>query len=146
VALLGKFPRTDSWQRNCLSRPSPPHYPRLRTMLPPPFRTTLWDAPSPPHCSGTCFPPRLALGRAFPLASLWDVPSPSPRTGTHLCSGTHPLFSFFFVLRLLSDPPLTHRREGVGFFHDAAPFRSQTHGVTLYLVRFFMFFLFFFVR
>ena len=138
-----------------------------------PSRTTLWDAPSPPHCSGTCLPPCLALGCAFPLASLWDVPSPSPRSGTCLpprltlgrafplaslwdvpssspCSGTclPPCLAlgrtfalvrtllFFLSFLFFADsltvhrgPPLAHRRKGVGFFHDAAPFRSRRDAV-----------------
>jgi hypothetical protein len=85
----------------------------------------LWDAPLPrsgmwlpPHCSGTHLVMRL-------------------HSGTH-----RPVFFLFRSLLTLTvhrGPPLAHRREGAGFFHDAAPFRSRTRGTTLHLVRFLSF-------
>ena len=84
VALLGKFSCTDSQSLTKLlklSLTSPlPFF--CDTMPPPPFCTTLWNVPSPPHCSGTCLPPCLALGRAFALGctTLFFFLSRSPLT------------------------------------------------------------------
>ena len=66
---------------------------------------------------------------------LWDVPSPLPRSGmpwdTPSLWDAPPSFLFSTgSLTVHRVPPLAHGRE-VGFFHDAAPFHSQTRGATL---------------
>jgi hypothetical protein len=120
--------RTVSDASNSLSRsPSPSHY---STLL---LRHD--TVPSLPHH---------ALGRPSP--PLWDVASPTllwhaPSYAPSLWD-TPPCFFLFrspLTLTVHRGPPLAHRREGAGFFHDAAPFRSRTRGTTLHLVRFLSF-------
>jgi hypothetical protein len=133
VALLGKFPRTDSQRRDEILQVVLPRLPI--TLLP-----RHEAAPSLSHHT---------LGRALSPKLLWDVPSPSPHSGTPSLWDAPPYFflSFSFSANSLTvhrGPPLAHRREGVGFFHNAAPFRSRSCGVTLHLVHFFYLFPFLF--
>ena len=84
VALLGKFPRTDSQRRDEI----------LQVVLPRlPITLLLRHEAAPSlshHTFGTRPLPQIALGRAFPLASLWDA---------FALGRTALFFSFFFVLR-----------------------------------------------
>ena len=89
------------------------------------------------------------LGCALSPKLLWDVPSPSPHSGKPSLWDAPPYFFFSFSfsansLTVHRGPPLAHRRKGVGFFHNAAPFRSRSCGVTLHLVLFLYLFPFLF--